>query len=336
LQLAVASVIRNEIDIVGSFLQHLDALFDHAVLMDHGSIDGTDRMLRQACARRSGWTLWHVEPVGLHQAAYCGFALRHLFQSTDADFVVLMDADEFIDVPDRASLEAALAGLTDPDRIGLLRWRNLVPDRFDTRAVQPGEPVWHAIKPASLGKAVIPRAFYRRHGDSVRLAHGNHGLFADDETVVPSDDFGALLHLPVRSHTQLINKTIAAVFAVMARAGRNPLDSWHRFDILWRIADGSLRDEDLIGIAARYSEIAQPPPMSRADLQASGFVQATLRVAFGHKLPPPTEPLTIDTARLVATILRRLQVEDARNGTLALDGDHLRLLPAALPGEGVI
>jgi hypothetical protein len=29
LKLAVATLIRNEIDIVGSFLQHLDALFDH-------------------------------------------------------------------------------------------------------------------------------------------------------------------------------------------------------------------------------------------------------------------------------------------------------------------
>jgi len=42
MKLAVAALIRNEIDIIGTFLQHIDALFDHVVLMDHGSIDGTD------------------------------------------------------------------------------------------------------------------------------------------------------------------------------------------------------------------------------------------------------------------------------------------------------
>ena len=79
MKLAVASLIRNEIDIIGGFLQHLDALFDYALLMDHGSIDGTDRAIAAACARRPGWDMWHVEPVGYHQTAFNGFALRHCF-----------------------------------------------------------------------------------------------------------------------------------------------------------------------------------------------------------------------------------------------------------------
>jgi hypothetical protein len=47
-KLAVAALIRNESDIIGVFLQHLDALFDCAILMDHGSIDCTDRAIAAA------------------------------------------------------------------------------------------------------------------------------------------------------------------------------------------------------------------------------------------------------------------------------------------------
>src|ERR1700733_3710809 len=107
MKLAVAALVRNEIDIIGAFLQHLDALFDYALLMDHNSIDGTDRAIAAACARRAGWTMWHIDAVGYHQAAFSSMAVAHLMQKTDADVVLLLDADEFINVPDRASLVAA-------------------------------------------------------------------------------------------------------------------------------------------------------------------------------------------------------------------------------------
>ena len=326
LKLAVASLIRNEIDIVGAYLQHLDALFDYAVLMDHHSIDGTDRVVAQACARRPGWALWHVEPVGFHQFAFSEFAMHHLFRHTDTDIVVFLDADEFLAVPDRAALEANLARLTDPDRIGRLRWRHLVPERLDTRAITPSETFWRAPNLAAVDKMVIPRIFHLRHGHELHVAPGNHYLTYDPQTRVPSDPIGEILHLPIRSHEQLKGKVLAAVFAVLQLATRAPRQSWHRFDILWRIADGALRDEDLIGIAAHYSEagVQGTKRMSHSELAAGGYTRTTLDVAFGRPLPPVTEPLSIDPVRLVANILRQFQLEDTRTNTLLLDGDRLR------------
>ena len=121
--------------------------------------------------------MWHVEPVGYHQTAFNGFALRHLLQHTDADIVMFLDVDEFINVPDRASLVAAFARLTDADRIGELGWRNAVPGRTDTRAISPGEPIWLPSAAGRFGKVVIPRHFYARHGTEARLGIGNHFLY---------------------------------------------------------------------------------------------------------------------------------------------------------------
>ena len=124
---------------------------------------------------------------------------------------------------------------------------------------------------------------------------------------------------------------LAAAFAVLQLVTRAPGQSWHRFDILWRIADGTLRDKDLIGIAAHYSEpgVQGTKPMSHAALAADGYSRTTLDVVLGQPLPPVAEPLSIDPVRLVATILRQFRPEDIRNDTLLLDDDRLRFASQA-------
>ncbi|MEJ0018243.1 MAG: glycosyltransferase family 2 protein [Acetobacteraceae bacterium] len=329
MKLGVITLIRNEIDIVGSFLRHIDALFDYALLLNHHSIDGTRSLLEQACARRPGWTVWQVEPVGYHQTAFSQFALRHLLLHTDADVVMFLDADEFIDVADRASLEAAFARLTDADRVGYLRWRNIIPARLDSRTIVPGEAVWRAPTRLQLGKVVVPRPFYARHCETVRLTAGNHAFYFEPEESVPIIDVGEILHLPIRSHEQIKGKVLAGVFSVMARAEREPLQCWHWYDILWRIGDGTLRDDDVIGMAVHYGVPGSQTtvPVAWDDLPARDFTPTHLGVAFGPPMSAVVDaPPSIETARLVATVLRGFQVEDVRGSTLALDGNRLRFV----------
>lgn len=333
MKLAVIALVRNEIDIIGVFLQHLDALFDHVLLMDHGSIDGTDLVMEQTCAGRPGWTMWRLDPVGYHQAAFGAFALQHMMRHTDADIALFLDADEFIDAPDRGTLETALAKLTDPDLVGTLRWRNVVPARLDTRAIGPEEAIWRAPDRSPLGKVVLTRDFCTRHGHEVHLAVGNHGVFYLPDRVVPGIQAGEILHLPIRSHAQLKTKVLAGVFSIMSHANRAPTQGGHWYDILWRIADGTLRDEDIIGIAARYGapDGQSASPMSWATLQANGFTPTSLRVALGRPSATINAPLSVDVARLVATILRRFTIEDDANCALKLDGTRLRFVPSAIP-----
>jgi hypothetical protein len=328
-KLAVAALVRNEIDIIGAFLQHLDALFDYALLMDHHSIDGTDRAIAAACARRAGWTMWHIDAVGYHQSAFSSIAVAHLMQNTDADAVMLLDADEFINVPDRASLVAAFSQLTDPDSVGSLGWLNAVPARLDTRTICAGDAIWLPAAAGRLGKAVIPRVYHARHAREARLGLGNHALYYEPATVVPSIPVGQIIHLPIRSYTQIKSKVLAGVFAVMMQASQQPMQCWHWYDILYRIGAGTLRDEDLIGMAVHYSvkDSQTSNPVAWADLPASGYARARLNVAFGPAQPAVTDQLTIDPTQLVATILRRFQLENLQTHKLVLQGDRLCCVP---------
>ena len=329
MKLAVAALIRNESDIIGAFLQHLDALFDYAILMDHGSIDGTDRAIAAACARRPGWTMWHIDAVGYHQIAVTSYALTHLMQHTDADVVLLLDADEFIDVPDRASLVAALNQLTDPDCVGILRWLNAVPARLDTRTINPGEAIWLPADMARLGKVAIPRTFYARHGAEANFGLGNHVLYYEPQQPVPAIHVGQIVHLPIRSYSQIKTKVLAGVFAIMMQAPPQPLAGWHWYEILYRIGDGTLQDADLIGMAVHYSVHGSQTsnPVAWPDLPARGFHAASLKVAFGQPLPAVTTTLSIDPTQLVATILRKFQLETTQTHRFVLQGNRLGLIP---------
>jgi hypothetical protein len=328
-KLAVAALIRNEIDIVGAFLQHLDALFDYALLMDHGSLDGTDRAIAAACARHPGWTMWHIDAVGYHQSAFTAFAVNHLMRHTDADIVVLLDADEFIKVPDRATLVASLSNLTDPDKVGTLSWLNAVPNRLDTRTIAEGEQIWLPASAGHRGKALVPRVYWQHHGSEARFGLGNHALYCEPNRVVPSIPVGQIVHLPIRSYTQIKSKVLAGVFAIMMQAPSQPLQCWHWSDILYRIGAGNLRDEDVIGMAVHYGvkDSQTSHPVSWAALPANGFSQARLDVAFGQPMPAVTQELTIDPTQLVATILQRFKLENLMTHKFVLQGDRLCCVP---------
>jgi hypothetical protein len=332
-KLAVAALVRNEIDIIGTFLRHLHALFDYALLMDRCSIDGTDRAIAGACARRPAWTMWHIDAVGCDQSAFSSIAVAHLMQHTDADVVMLLAADEFINVPDRASLVAAFSRLTDPDGVGSLGWLNAVPARLDTRTICAGDAIWLPAAAGRLGKAAIPRLYWTRHAHEARLGLGNHALYYEPATVVPSIPVGQIIHLPIRSYTQIKSKVLAGVFAVMMQAPPQPLQCWHWYDILYRIGAGTLRDEDVIGMAVRYSvkDRQNSDPVSWAELPAGGFFPSRLNVAFGQEQSAVTDQLTIDPTQLVATILRGFRLENLQTDKLVLQGDRLRCIPKEQP-----
>lgn len=84
-------------------------------------------------------------------------------------------------------------------------------------------------------------------------------------------------------------------------------------------------------MAAYYSVTGNQTshPLSWTELEALGFTRTGLNVAFGRGLPSLAEPLTIEPVRLVATILRRFQVEPSNGQELILDGNRLRFNPNA-------
>jgi len=293
LRIGVVSQIRNEADVLPAFLSHLAAFADDAVLMDHGSVDATGALLAAACAGRAGWAAWRVAVPGHHQAAFTGFAARRLLRA-GVDRVLFLDADEFVDLPDRAALVGALARMDRPGDIGVWRWRDCVPDRLGSPPVF-GDLVWQAPEPSRYPKVVLSQALFRASGGQAGPAPGAHFL---RDAGVPTRDvpLGTLLHLPLRSAEQMRRKVVLGALAERARSDRGPTDTSHWTEALARIAEASLDDDDVRGMAARYGEPGAARERLDVDgLAARGFTCRVLAPMHAgapapQSAPPPAPP----------------------------------------------
>lgn len=329
-QLGVVVLVRNEIDVIGTFLAHIAALFDHVLLLDHGSSDGTEHALAHAARARPGWTSWRVDVSGYHQARFTTFAMRHLFGTTDVDTVFFLDADEFIDVPDRAALDASLAAVSGPRTAPQLDWVDCIPDRLDADALRADQPIWSRLAPSPYPKIAMPRALWEATGRQARPSAGNHTIEAYDGLPTATHPIGRLLHLPLRSLAQMRLKIMTGALGVRARTDNAAHENSHWFNALRRMAETGLREADLIGIAATYgNHPARWPELTTADLAGLGFSRRRLDVAHAPVAIPEATPR--DPWRVLAALVGNWHAADGAALYLVLQDGVLSSRPSALP-----
>src|ERR1700676_1778704 len=100
-----AAMLRNEADVVESFVRHNLALLDGLLVVDHGSSDGTSEILDALVAEGLPLEVYRDASVGYLQSEIMTRAARHAFARHGADFVFAIDGDEFLKVPRRELLE---------------------------------------------------------------------------------------------------------------------------------------------------------------------------------------------------------------------------------------
>ena len=89
MKLAAISMIRDEADIVASFLRHLDAMFDIVILLDQRSSDGSTVVMKAACGQRADWRYYLCDFAGRHQKEMINFIMPKAFEmGADALFVL--------------------------------------------------------------------------------------------------------------------------------------------------------------------------------------------------------------------------------------------------------
>jgi hypothetical protein len=108
LVIACIAMIRNEVDILPAFLGHVAHLFDFALLVDHHSEDGSSDLLDRASADWPGLHVWRLTAPGYWQSAVMTALAQEAFRR-GADWVVPLDADEFLRLANRPALETILS-----------------------------------------------------------------------------------------------------------------------------------------------------------------------------------------------------------------------------------
>ncbi|HEX8009618.1 MAG TPA: glycosyltransferase family 2 protein [Casimicrobiaceae bacterium] len=253
------AMVRDEADVIEAFVRHNLGVLDGLAIADHGSLDGTSEIL--AALHAEGLALRRVEVAepGFFQSRYVSELARETLARQNADFVFALDADEFLKIGSRATLERALAAVPAGMHV-LAHWLTYVPDDFEASggAFGPGH-LWRRLKTErhSVHKVVVSRALL----DQPRafITDGNH-LVAEPGEAKPRRharlpaEVLAYAHCPVRSRDQLAGKVITGYLAELAAQapGREFAHHWGELYAELR-AGATLTPERLREIACNYT-----------------------------------------------------------------------------------
>jgi len=96
MKLVAIACARNEADIIEAFVRHTLAYCQQLILMDHGSADATPEILRSLQSEGLNLHVLSDSAVGNFQTAHMNQMLKLAVCEYGADWVVCLDADEFI------------------------------------------------------------------------------------------------------------------------------------------------------------------------------------------------------------------------------------------------
>lgn len=209
------SMIRNEVDVVRvNVLHHLSLGLDRLLIVDNGSSDGTDSVLRQL-SREDSRVSWVRDEGPYFQGKITTHLARKALRD-GANWILPIDADEFWYAPDgdfRRVLMESSAGALQAQVVNFIQRRSQrksTPEsllEMTRRTPSPVGPPKHAQNLVNSGKIAFVEKAYQpkwisRPTEQISIKSGNHridGVRGPKETT----DEILCLHAPIRSWTSL-------------------------------------------------------------------------------------------------------------------------------------
>ena len=311
MKLVAITRVKNEADIIEPFVRHTCKHFDELVMQDHDSTDATRSIVE--ALRAEGLNVRTRGTRGRNTQGYdMTVLMREAFEG-GADWVMPLDADEFVETPPGTTFRDIL-GSQEALPLNIF-WNNFA---VGSGARPPLHNPVTAMRSrntrrSQFAKVCIPRRF---GGDAkTTIYEGNHFLVRK-KRVLPARDMldVVLCHYPIRSIEQFAYKVVIGTFRYIA----NPSQDKHKWGWHYEKAFEYLMDGNIEGLndvmrrtALCYSEEAPQPP------DVTDRVLRYLGGDLSHAMPAMTDA---DVVRGVLTYARAMAHElyDARRKRSAI------------------
>jgi hypothetical protein len=264
MRIVAVSMVGNEADIIESFVRYNLRFVDALRMVLHRPVDGTGKILDALVAEGLPLRLGAPEHAGFRQGEELTRLAREAFDD-GADFVLPLDADEFIKPPAPDYLRRALPAIP-PGRFACHRWQNYAPDpglidRLDLPPLQRLTLRRQDEPPTPTYKVILTRDFMAADH---RLLEGAHCVMQRDAagglSPCPMVELKALrlAHLPIRSQSQAVAKFRHALAAKAETAGAMSGAGGHWSAMAQVFAAGQPEPHQICALALSYPEVAGP------------------------------------------------------------------------------
>jgi Glycosyl transferase family 2 len=252
MKLVVASMVRNEEDILEVFLRYHCSLADRVLLTLHRCTDASADIA--AALQREGLPIEVAVEQRLQyvQSEVITASMHHAANELGADWFVPLDADEFLSCA--GDVRAVLARRSADTPLAL-RWKTYVPWHDDGPEPNTVRRLRCRLRrePVDTPNLVLPAGLARR--EELRVELGNHWL-TDTRTGkgvrARAEADLWLAHYPVRSVEQLHAKVVSTWPALRARATYRDGEGWHCKRLYERFASGPVSASELPALAVNY------------------------------------------------------------------------------------
>jgi len=254
LRVASVSMVKNEADIIESFVRYHSLFFDHMFILDSGSTDGTYRILELLKAEGLALTVLKEDMTAFNQPQAMSRLLRHAAQTGNYDLIIPLDADEFLVKDDGGDLRDFLEQLP-LDEVYYVLWRTFIPHPADNCAEKfiPAR-MRHARwdKYETFHKVLVPAKLVLSLNLELKL--GSHDVNAGSKVKRRVIEGLRINHYPVRSCEQLKSKVIIGWLSHISRPDSKDYENWHWRRLYEAFLDGRINSQaDLVTAALEYS-----------------------------------------------------------------------------------
>ena len=207
-QTAVFSMIKNEGDIIGDFLDQTLELFDFIYILDHESRDGTYEVCQQVAAKNDRVCLYRLASSGYPQSQVTTWFTHEIFRRNQPEWLFLLDADEFLPFNSKQEFQKVLGKLPRDMCLGM-EWHNIIPEDLVEWKGISAMTFLEATKTGQFPKVAIPRTVMETIGEKLTVSQGNHFVSIDENHRAKVHDAPFVMyHLPYRSIRQAEQKLL--------------------------------------------------------------------------------------------------------------------------------
>ncbi len=215
----IVSITRllNEGDIVEAFVRHHEAHLDQMLFLDHGSTDRTLEILRALQAEGFALKLFQSFAASFDEIGDDVWSYQVASQILGADWVVFLDADEFIATPNAVPLATLLPAAHKAACIGRVVYGQSHHDN-PAETVIPWRQRWRSTQDTKAQKIIL-----RASLPNIVVESGHGAAFSDGQKLDAMKlPHVALAHYPRRNGWQFMQKICTGWLGALA-AGRNGL-----------------------------------------------------------------------------------------------------------------